>query len=108
MRATVLLLGAALPAALAASPVAARPAQCDTTDDGAYRCDFRTTDRGGSFVVYARGKPDYSVVVGPSGLGSAFVHLGPRDISLAGPYRLDPSGSGCWISVSVGARICAK
>ncbi|MEP1518267.1 MAG: hypothetical protein ABJK32_19540, partial [Nitratireductor sp.] len=41
----------------------AKPARCFTTDDGYYECDFRGTDKAGSFVIAANGYPTYSLVI---------------------------------------------
>ena len=46
-----------------AAPASAKPAQCFTTDDGYYSCDFRGLDKAGSFTTKARGYPTYVIEV---------------------------------------------
>ncbi len=104
----VLCLGAALCALVFASGAEARPAQCSTTDDGNYRCDFRLTDKDGSFQVTAPGKPFYILVMESPGVASAFVNLGNRNISLAGRYIRSTTDPACWASEAVKAQICVR
>ena len=91
---------------LAAGGAAAKPASCETSDDGGYPCDFELTDRNGSFRVTGRGKPTYSVEIDEPGVGQAFAELGGRNVSLPGPYRL--KAGGCWVSDATDAKICAR
>lgn len=102
----ILLATAAL--VLAMQAAAARPARCETTDDGAYACDFQPLGRNGSFRISARGKPTFTVEVDEPGVAQAYANFGGRNVALPGPYRLSRTQPGCWVSDATGARICAR
>ncbi len=87
---------------------AARPAHCMATDDGSYACDFKLTDKDGSFEITAPGKPVYLLVMEAPGRASAFVNLGNRNISLAGVYVRSKTDPACWVSDAAPARICVR
>ncbi len=93
---------------VAAGASEARPARCTTTDDGSYPCDFRPTDGKGSFEVTAPDKPTYTLVIEAPGRGAAFVNLGNRNISLAGPYARSRADPACWVSEAADARLCVR
>ncbi len=85
----------------------AKPARCFTTDDGKYRCEFLTTDRNGSFVISAPGKPTYRLnTVGP-GLADGFVAIGSKSISLPGRFVRDANELACWVNDVTQTKICA-
>ncbi|MBI0534697.1 hypothetical protein D9599_03820 [Roseomonas sp. KE2513] len=86
----------------------ARPARCTTTDDGTYPCDFQPTDRAGSFRISAPGKPTFLLNVEEPGRASAFVNLGPRNVSLPGVYVRSEADPACWESDATRARICMR
>lgn len=86
----------------------ARPAHCMATDDGSYPCDFKPTDKDGSFEITAPGKPVYLLVMEAPGRASAFVNLGNRNISLAGVYVRGETEPACWVSDAAPARICVR
>ena len=91
-----------------ATTAQARPAQCTTTDDGSYACYFKPTNKDGSFEITAPDKPKYTLVIEEPGRASAFVDLGPRNISLAGPYVRSKADPACWESETASARICVR
>ena len=64
----------------------ARPARCITTDEGNFACDFRTTDRDGSFQISAPGKPTYLLTIEGTDVAFGFVNLGGRNTPLPGRY----------------------
>ena len=94
--------------AVFAAAANARPAQCTTSDDGSYPCDFKPTDKDGSFEIRAPGKPVYIIVMEEPGRADAFINLGTRNISLAGPYVRSKADPTCWESEAVSARICVR
>lgn len=85
----------------------AKPARCFTTDDGAFGCQFRATDRDGSFEISAPGKPSFTLNMIEPGVASGFVNFGSRNVSLPGRYLRDPAEPGCWVNDSTGAKVCA-
>jgi hypothetical protein len=85
----------------------ARPARCFTTDEGNFRCDFRATDRDGSFEISARGKPTYSLTISEKDVAFGFVNLGGRNTSLPGRYLRSRTDRACWVNDTTSARICA-
>jgi hypothetical protein len=86
----------------------AKPARCFTTDEGSYPCEFRATDRDGSFQISARGRPTYILNMIERGVASGFVTLRGRNIALPGRYLRSTNEPGCWVSDSTRAKICAR
>ena len=86
----------------------ARPAECESTDDPVYPCDFKATDKQGSFKTTSSKGPTYIMEVTPSGVGSAWVNLGNRNIWLSGEFRLSKTDRGCWVSEDPKFKICAR
>ena len=85
----------------------ARPARCFTTDEGSFQCDFRTTDRDGSFEISAPGKPTYSLTISEKDVAFGFVKLGARNTALPGRYLRSRTERGCWVNDTTAAKICA-
>ncbi len=100
-------LGAALAGLALTSAVEAKPAQCFTTDDGHYPCNFRGTDRSGSFVITAPGYPTITVEVESAGVAWLFADFGSRNVALPGPYYRARDDRACWENPDTGARVCA-
>lgn len=90
-----------------AGPALAKPARCFTTDDGHYDCDFKGTDRQGSFEISAPGKPTYSLIVDAPGVAFGFINFGDRNISLPGEYRRQADDGACWGNSATNTKICA-
>jgi len=88
------------------APAEARPAQCFTTDDGRYACDFVATDKDGSFRVTARGKPTYILEMMEPGVATGFVNLGNRNVSLPGRFLRGTSDRACWENDATKVRVC--
>jgi hypothetical protein len=89
-------------------PLQAKSARCSTTDDGAYRCEFRRTDRTGSFQISAPGKPTYILNVVRPDIAFGFANFGPRNVSLPGRYLRSNSKPSCWINDTTSTSICAQ
>ena len=102
-------MGIAAAASLAGVSLAeAKPARCFTTDDGYYPCDFRGTDRDGSFEISAPGKPTFSLIVDRPGFASAFADFGTgRNVSLPGMYVRERDQPACWSNPETTTKICA-
>jgi hypothetical protein len=100
------LTGAALYLVLGAT-ADARPARCFTTDEGSFRCDFRMTDRDGSFEISAPGKPSYVLTMDQKDAAFGFVNLGGRNTPLPGRYLRSKTERGCWVNDTTAAKICA-
>ncbi len=88
--------------------VQARPARCTTSDDGTYACDFKLTDKDGSFELSAPGKPLYILNMDEPGKASGFVNLGTRNISMAGRYIRSNADPACWVNDTTSDRIYAR
>jgi len=86
----------------------ARPAQCTTTDDGTFLCEFRTTAEDGSFEISAPGKPTYTLNVIEPGAAFGFVNFGPQNIPLPGRYLRSQIEPSCWVNESTRAKLCAQ
>ena len=106
IRAAHLLTGAALYLVLGAT-AEARPARCFTTDEGSFSCDFRMTDRDGSFQISAPGKPTYILTIDQKDVAFGFVNLGGRNTPLPGRYLRSKTEGGCWVNETTSAKICA-
>ena len=86
----------------------ARPARCSTADDGSYRCDFRLTNKDGSFQITAPGKPLYILNMDSPGVASGFVNLWNRNISLPGHYIRSKADPACWVGDDTKDQICVR
>ena len=84
----------------------AKPAECYSTDDGYFDCDFQMTDSAGSFTITG---PDvtYILVIDSPGYASGFVNLGHRNVPLPGTYVRERGDPACWSSAATDTRICA-
>lgn len=93
--------------ACSAAPAAAKPAQCFTTDDGHYDCDFKGLDSAGSFTISAPGKPTFTLEVSEPGVAFGYGDFGSGNTPLPGQYiRADDDGA-CWDNSDTSTRICA-
>lgn len=101
-------LGLATTLLLAVASVAtAKPAQCFTTDEGTYPCEFELVEFNGSFSLSAPGKPTYMLIFDAPGYAYGFVNFGDRNIALPGPYKRDTDDPACWANLEIDAKICA-
>ena len=99
---------AGLAAAWAAGTAAqARPARCQTSDDGTYACAFAATDRQGSFRISAPGKPTIRLEIDRPGVAFGFADFGARTVALPGRYRRSTADPACWVNDETGAKVCA-
>jgi len=85
---------------------AAKPADCFTTDDGNYRCNFRGTDKAGSFRVTAPGYPAVTLEMDSPGVAWVFKNFGDRNVALPGPYYRASDDRACWDNPDTGDRLC--
>ena len=86
----------------------AKLASCFTTSDGYYDCDFRSTDKDGSFEISANKKPRYIMVMEEPGTASAFVNVGTgRNVALPGKFKRNKQDLACWFNTESQTRICA-
>ncbi|MCB8836528.1 hypothetical protein [Aurantimonas sp. VKM B-3413] len=109
MRGESVLYSAAMAAALVvlwAASAEAKPARCFTTDDGYFDCEFRSTDRDGSFTIEGPAAT-YIVNIDSPGTAYAFVNLGERNVSLPGLYVRETEDPACWANAQTDTRICA-
>ena len=106
MRLSIVTIALAM-SVLMAPAAHAKPAQCFTTDDGHYPCDFRGLDRAGSFVVKASGYPTITVEIESPGVAWVFANFGTRNVALPGPYHRARDDRACWVNPDTGSRICA-
>lgn len=90
-----------------ATPAHAKPAQCFTTDDGYYSCDFRGIDKAGSFTVSAPNRPTYTIEVYKPGRAYGFADFGTGNTSLPGEYIRSRQDGACWDNTATGTQICA-
>lgn len=90
-----------------ASPAWSKPARCFTTDDGYYPCDFRPTDRSGSFEIRARGYPTYNLMIDRPGFAFGFVTYDERAMRLPGEYVRSRDDGACWANPETETKICA-
>jgi hypothetical protein len=92
-----------------AGPALAKDADCYTTDDGDYPCNFESLDAAGSFEISARGKPTFQVWIerpGEASVGAVF-EAGGRSVPLPGTYDRSEEDGACWVSRETEAELCA-
>ena len=102
-----LMLSTFVVTAAFAAPASAKPAQCFTTDDGYYSCDFRGLDKAGSFRTSARGYPTYVLEVYQSGRAYGYADFGTGSKPLPGEYIRSRQDRACWDNTVTGTQICA-
>ena len=102
------LVLAAIASCLLAEAAQARPARCFTDEEGRVPCDFRATDRDGSFGITARGKPTYLLNMIEPGVAAGFMNLGTRNVALPGRYLRSRTEPGCWVNDATQTKICAR
>jgi hypothetical protein len=109
MKTSLILLGAAGVALLAAAPAMAKDAYCYTTDDGEYDCWFESLDGSGSFEISASGKPTFQVWIDSPGVATvgAVFEQGGRSVPLPGTYYRSQDDGACWVSSATQTEICA-
>lgn len=101
----ILAVGAAFAALTAVAD--AKPARCFTTDDGYFACDFRATDKAGSFRISAPRHPGYVLEVDQPGFAFGFVIIGGRSIPLPSQYVRSRDDGACWVNPETSTKICA-
>ena len=101
------LASAILVASLGAATVAqAKPADCYTSDDGNYPCNFSGTDGSGSFRATQPGYPAITLEVESPGVAWVFKYIGGRNVALPGPYYRASDDGACWDNPDTGDRLC--
>lgn len=93
----------------AAAPAAAAEAECYTTDDGYYDCEFQLTDDDGSFEISAAGYPSFSLVMEGTGIayGYGTFEPGGRSVPLPGQFVRSKEDGACWVNSDTDTEICA-
>ena len=86
----------------------AKSARCFTTDDGHYNCQFKTTDKDGSFEITAKAKPRFILIMDSPGIASGFADYGTgRNVYLPGQYIRQNNDRACWENTETKSKICA-
>jgi hypothetical protein len=98
---------AMIAAALTPSLAFAKRARCFTTDDGYFSCQFKATDRSGSFEIKGRSTPTYSLVVDRPGFAFGYVNFGNRGIPIGGMFVRQRNDPGCWNNPELDVKLCA-
>lgn len=107
MRFQTVIFVAASAVCIAAAPAVAKPAQCFTTDDGYYSCDFRGLDKAGSFRIQSRGYPSYVIEVYSNGRAYGYADFGSGSRPLPGEYIRSRKDGACWDNTVTDTQICA-
>ena len=85
----------------------ARLARCFTTDDGYYDCNFKATDKDGSFEINAPKQPFYAVIMDEPGLALASLNVGAgRTVPLPGKFKRNKQDLACWRNALTRVQIC--
>ena len=96
-----------LAAALVPSLAFAKRARCFTTDDGYFSCQFKETDKAGSFEIKGRSTPTYSLVVDEPGFAFGYINFGNRGIPISGMFVRQRDDRGCWNNPEMNVKLCA-
>ncbi len=98
----------ALAAMIVSQPALAKKARCFTSDEGQYPCDFKSTDKDGSFEASAPGKPTVIMIIDKPVVAVGFTDFGTgRNVSLPGQYIQQDSDKACWVNTETSDKICA-
>ena len=102
-----LATGSSIGLGLLTGTAAAKAARCKTTDDGVYACQFRATDKDGSFEVTAPSKPTYMLNMSAPGVADGFIAIGSgNSTSLPGRYMRSKTEPACWSNTETKTSIC--
>lgn len=103
------LASAGIIALLLSAPALGKDAQCYTTDDGDYPCDFEALDESGSFRISGQGKPTFELWIDAPGQGfvTATFDKDGRAVALPGTYFRSADDGACWVSDATETEICA-
>ncbi len=92
---------------LATAKAYARSAQCFTSDDGYYACDFQPDGKDGSFDVSYKGKPTIILMMESQGRAWGYADFGTgRNVNLPGIYIRSVKDGACWVNDSTKDRLC--
>jgi hypothetical protein len=84
----------------------AKAAKCFTTDDGYYKCNFKKTDKAGSFEIRARGKPGYNIIVEEPGFASGYLQMNGRGTPINGKFVKQRDDGACWNNPEQNTKVC--
>lgn len=104
---SALRLAALATGTLMVSAALAKPADCFTTDDGHFPCNFRGLDNAGSFRISAPGYPTFTVQIDSPGVAWIYADFGQGNVTLPGPYYRAEDDGACWENPDTSARVCA-
>ena len=106
---TIGFAGVVAAAAIFITPAVAKDAQCYTTDDGDYRCQFEGIYGDGSFVISAPGYPTFTVEMAENATAWVFAVFEPggRNVALPGPYYRSQEDGACWVNPDTDVELCA-
>lgn len=86
----------------------AKPAQCYTSDEGHYSCNFKSLEGNGSFSITAPNKPTIYLYIDTPGVASASADFGTgRAVPLPGTYYRQQDDGACWHTNATNNKICA-
>ena len=89
-------------------PAWSKPAQCFTTDDGYYNCDFRGIQGDGSFIISAPNRPTFTLYIDRPGVAYGVGDYGSgRPVNLPGVFYRSKQDGACWINYATTTTICA-
>jgi hypothetical protein len=87
----------------------AKSARCFTTDDGYFPCQFKATDKAGSFEIRSDRDPNlgYTIIIDEPGFASGFVIIDGRSISVGGMFVRQRDDGACWNNPELNLKVCA-
>jgi hypothetical protein len=100
-------LVAALAMAALTGPASAKRARCFTTDDGYFSCQFKATDKAGSFEIKGSATPTYSIIVERPGFANGYINFGNRGIPVSGMFVRQSDDPACWNNPEMNVKLCA-
>ena len=101
------VFGTALFLAVITAPATAKQARCFTTDDGYFSCDFKATDKAGSFEIKGGGTPTYSLIVDSPGFANGYINFGNNGVPISGMFVRQSDDPACWNNPEMNVKLCA-
>lgn len=88
------------------SPAEAKRAHC-YTEEQYYDCNFKGLDDSGSFTIWERGHPTFTLWMDRPGAAYGYADYGTGNVSLPGMYIRSNDDAACWDNSDTDSQICA-
>jgi hypothetical protein len=109
MKKLICIVLLAVAPAVVSGQAQAKSAQCFTSDDGNYDCQFEAMGKDGSFQISAEGYPTFQLEMDQPGFAFGNAKYDPNGnfVALPGQYVRQSDDGACWANPETDSKICA-